>query len=108
MAVNLVINVPDIASVIATYDVVRVFRSTATRDGPFVEVTAATPQPASLVGTVVGPYTSLNGKTLILRVTTQAGVRPDSAPADAPAGGVFVSRPQWRWCEGIEIKIQAA
>lgn len=79
MAIELQINVPNIGSIIATYDVIRVFRSTSTRDGPFIEVTAPAPQPASLLGNVVGPYTSLNGKTIIFRVATQNGTQPDIA-----------------------------
>jgi hypothetical protein len=79
MSTKLQINVPDISTVIATYNVIRVFRSVTTRDGPFVEVTAASTGAAKVVGTISGPFTSLNGKTIILRLTTQTGTRPDIA-----------------------------
>lgn len=79
MPIQLQISVPNIGSLIPTYDVIRVFRSVTTRDGPFVEVTASASQPASILGSVAEPYTSLNGKTLILRVATQTGTRPDIA-----------------------------
>ncbi len=75
--ITLKIAVPNISAVIAAYNVIRVFRSSSTRDGPFVELTNATAQPASITGTVAGPFTSLNGKTLILRVSTNTGPRPD-------------------------------
>lgn len=75
--ITLKIAVPNISVVIAAYNVIRVFRSSSTRDGPFVELTNTTAQPASMTGTVAGPFTSLNGKTLILRVHTNTGPRPD-------------------------------
>ncbi len=77
MPITLQIPVPNISSLIATYDVIRVFRSTSTRDGPFVEVTASAASGAVVTGTVADSFTSLNGKTIIFRVTSPSGTIPD-------------------------------
>lgn len=73
---TLQIAVPNIGSLLGTYDVIKVFRA-PTRDGPWTEVTGATSGAASLTGTVAEPFSSLNGKSLIVRASTQAGQQPD-------------------------------
>ena len=79
MSITLRIPVPNIGSLIPTYDAIRIYRSVSTRDGPFSEVTASASAVATLLGSVVGPFPSLNGKTLILRLTTSTGTAPDIA-----------------------------
>lgn len=91
MSVKLTISIPDIDAQIASgYDFVRVFRG-PTSTGPFVEVTAASPAPASLTGTVAGPF-SVAGMTFSARLnrgpvqTSQiTGTNPLSASQVAAA-----------------------
>lgn len=91
MTIKLNIPVPNVAALLSNYDVIRVFRSSTSRDGPFAEVTSAVPTAATLSGTVSGPFTSLNGKTLILRVSTQHGVRPDISVTFVAANPATIS-----------------
>lgn len=77
MSIRLTISVPNVNSLLATYDSIRVYRSVVSSAGPFVELTSAVPSAASLTGAVVGPFIDLNGKTLILRTATESGVAPD-------------------------------
>ncbi len=92
MATSLQINVPNIASVIATYDVLRLFRSDVSRDGPFTELTGASVGGAVVTGTVAGPFTSLNGKTLILRLRDQSGTRPDFSVTFSDANPISIAQ----------------
>lgn len=67
MAVNIVIEVPDIDSVVAKYDQIKVFRSHYS-NGPFVEITTSTEAAATLLGRTTGPlFPTLNGKTLRIK-----------------------------------------
>lgn len=74
MAINLDISAGDIATVIASFDVIRVERSTTLDTGPFTEITAPTAQAATLTG-AAGTFT-VTGLTLslILNNGTQVDV----------------------------------
>ncbi len=68
MSVKLTISIPDVSDQVANgFDFIRVFRSTAGSSGPFIEITAENPAPASLTGSQVGPFSN-SGLTLLLRV----------------------------------------
>jgi len=71
----------DIADVMASFDTIRVQRSLA-KTGPWLELTAATAQPASIVGTAVSPF-PVSGNALQLKINdadqvdiTFSGVNP--------------------------------
>lgn len=81
--------VADIATVIATYNRIQVFRSIGNELGPWTEITAAAATTASILGTESEPF-KLNGLTLEIRVAglttvtvTFAGADPYTAAAAA-------------------------
>lgn len=86
MSVKLTIAVPDVnAQITDGFDFIRVFRSTVGAQGPFTEITAESPEPATLVGTEIGPF-NVSGQALLMRVNrgptqsfTLAGGNPLSA-----------------------------
>lgn len=68
MSVKLTVSIPDVDQQLAAgYDFIRVFRSTTGSAGPYGEVTSATPQAATLTGTLAGPFT-VSGLTFSCRV----------------------------------------
>lgn len=67
MAVNFSIHVPDIATVIASFDVVRLQRSETDEDGPWYDLTKAAADAASLTAANEGTY-AISGLTLSLLV----------------------------------------
>jgi len=66
MSTTLKLFVDDIASVMASYDVMRI-RKSDSETGPWTELTAATAQKASLLGTEDSPF-SVSGQTLQLQL----------------------------------------
>ena len=64
--------VDDLRSVLDLYDSIQVWRS-ATKTGTYVEITAAQPVAAQLVGTVSSPW-NLNGESLVLTLDGAAPV----------------------------------
>jgi len=63
MAVTLSINVSNIASAMASFNVIKIKRSISGIGGPYVDITALTPQPAKLLPTIPSPY-NVSAKTL--------------------------------------------
>ena len=61
--ITLDIHVEDLDSVLALFDRIQVWRSINGEHGDYSEITAATEAPASLTGTVAGPW-AVSGKTL--------------------------------------------
>lgn len=56
MSVRLLIPVPNIDTVIQQFDRIRVFRSIYGSAGPYEEITAVSPEAATLTGTKTGPF----------------------------------------------------
>ena len=72
MSVKLTIAIPDIdVQVAAGFDLIRIFRSSTGPVGPYTEVTSAAPQPATLSGTVAGPF-NVAGMTVSMRLNRGA------------------------------------
>jgi hypothetical protein len=90
MSVRIYISVPNIATVIALYDQILVFRSTTGIGGPFVELTSDTPRAAQLTGTEVGPF-NINGKTLAIQVRGGATQTVTFTGADPVAIGAVIT-----------------
>ena len=67
---NLVLNVPNIAAIISTYNSIKFYRG-ASDVGPWEEITDATDLPATLTSINSGPY-ALNGKTLQVQNKSKA------------------------------------
>lgn len=74
MAIKLDLLVQDPLAVLATFDVMRVERSTTLITGPFVEITSPPPaKAATLLSSLVGPY-NVGGMTLQLEVNSSPAV----------------------------------
>ena len=83
MSAKITINIPNISTIIGTYDQIRVYRAT-NPSGPFEEITNAVESPAIMTGTILEPY-NVNGLSLLLssktinaQNTTFIGVNPIS------------------------------
>lgn len=67
MAINVNIEVPDIDTIITSYDQIKVYRSHYST-GPFVEITSSVEASATLLGRTTGPlFPTLNGKDLSIK-----------------------------------------
>lgn len=87
MSVKLTISVPDVNQQMTDgFDFIRVFRSTTGASGPFAEITAVSPAPATVVGSIVGPFSGVAGTSLLLRANrgpTQTVLIPGTDPLSA-------------------------
>jgi len=73
MAVTLTINVGNIEAALASYDVIKIKRSTTGYAGVYSDITAVTPQAATLTAPAAGNY-DVAGKTLQFIIDQQAQV----------------------------------
>lgn len=73
MAVTLSINVSNIDAAMASFNVIKILRSTAGIDGPYTDLTDVTPQPAKLEPTLPSPY-NVSAKTLQIIIDSQPQV----------------------------------
>lgn len=94
MSVRLSIDVPDVDQQIASgFDYIRVFRSTTGPSGTFTEITGASAEPATLVGTGVGPFT-ISGLVFSARVNrgaVQSVTLAGTDPMTATEVGAFLA-----------------
>jgi len=67
MAVTLSINVSNIASAMASFNVIKIKRSIAGIGGPYTDITAITPQPAKLLPPLPSPYNVVSKTLQIIR-----------------------------------------
>jgi hypothetical protein len=67
MAVTLSISVSNIASAMASFNVVKIKRSIAGIGGPYTDITALTPQPAKLLPPLPSPYNVVSKTLQIIR-----------------------------------------
>lgn len=65
--IKLKIHVANLTNVMGLFDVMQVHKSTSGEVGPYYEITAETDEAATILGTVLSPFT-LNGLTLKLKV----------------------------------------
>lgn len=63
MAVTLSINVSNIEAALASFNVIKIKRSTTGINGPYADITTVTPEPAKLQPTIPSPY-NISAKTL--------------------------------------------
>jgi len=67
MAVTLSINVSNVASAMASFNVIKIKRSTAGIGGPYHDITTVTPQPAVLLPGLPSPYAIVSKTLQIVR-----------------------------------------
>lgn len=79
--IKLKIYVANLSNVLGLFDKMQVWRSETGILGTYFEITAATAQAATLLGSATGPFT-LNGKTLKLKVDQGAEQTIDIVSAD--------------------------